>query len=108
MYEALAAAETVRRPEDVRSRTQDQLAAICAKFRVEADVKVVEGNPASTIASEAETLEAELVIVGTRGRTGLQRVLLGSVAESVVRHAACSVLVVRLDASGGMDDGQHR
>ena len=41
--------------------------------------------------------DIDLVVMGTRGRTGLQRVLLGSVAENVVRHAPCSVLVVRAD-----------
>ena len=45
------------------------------------------------IASERE---AGLVVVGTRGRTGLKRLLIGSVAERVVRHAPCSVLVVRI------------
>jgi len=39
--------------------------------------------------------EIDLVVMGTHGRTGLQHVLLGSVAEKVVRHAACPVLVVR-------------
>jgi nucleotide-binding universal stress UspA family protein len=41
----------------------------------------------------------ELVVMGTHGRTGLLRVVLGSVAEKVVRHAPCSVLVVRSDAA---------
>ncbi|MEO5878253.1 MAG: universal stress protein, partial [Streptosporangiaceae bacterium] len=42
--------------------------------------------------------DADLVVVGTHGRTGMARVLLGSVAEQVVRHAPCSILAVRPDA----------
>jgi nucleotide-binding universal stress UspA family protein len=44
----------------------------------------------------AAKLDAELIVVGTAGRTGLDRFMLGSVAEAVVRTAPCSVLVVRL------------
>ena len=55
----------------------------------------VDGTPASAVAKKAEEIDAELVVVGTHGRTGLARLTLGSVAESVVRAAGCSVLVVR-------------
>jgi len=51
--------------------------------------------PAEEIAQLASDLEADLVVVGTHGRRGLRRVLLGSVAEGVVRLAPCEVLVVR-------------
>jgi nucleotide-binding universal stress UspA family protein len=53
------------------------------------------GSPADEIALVARELEAHLVIVGTHGRQGLSRMLLGSVAEGVVRMAPCPVLVVR-------------
>jgi hypothetical protein len=49
-----------------------------------------------TILNAASELPAQLLIVGTRGRTGLSRIALGSVAEAVVRTAPCSVLTVRL------------
>jgi hypothetical protein len=52
-------------------------------------------SPAHEIADLAQDLEAHLVIVGTHGKRGLSRVLLGSVAEGVVRMAPCPVLVVR-------------
>ncbi|MEZ4223686.1 MAG: universal stress protein [Polyangiaceae bacterium] len=51
--------------------------------------------PAEEIAQLASDLEADLVIVGTHGRRGMRRLLLGSVAEGVVRLAPCPVLVVR-------------
>jgi nucleotide-binding universal stress UspA family protein len=54
--------------------------------------------PAHEIAQIAADLEADLVVVGTHGRTGISRLLLGSVAESVVRLAPCPVFVVRAKA----------
>lgn len=53
------------------------------------------GSPAQTIISYAEESDIDLVVAGTRGRRGLQRLLLGSVAEEVVRTAPCPVLTVR-------------
>ncbi len=64
-----------------------QLAHLVAHMRV--------GSPAHEIAQLATDLEAELVIVGTHGRRGISRLLLGSVAEAIVRLAPCSVEVVR-------------
>ncbi|MCA9620002.1 MAG: universal stress protein [Myxococcales bacterium] len=52
-------------------------------------------NPAHGICEHAEKDQADLVVVGTHGRTGLSHLLLGSVAERVLRHAPCSVLAVR-------------
>lgn len=59
------------------------------------DVRISDGSPATEILHAAEELQAELLVVGTHGRTGLSRLALGSVAERVVRGAACSVLAVR-------------
>ncbi len=57
-------------------------------------------GPAGTaIVEAARDLPAELVVVGTHGRSGLQRFFLGSVSEKVIREAHCSVLVVRLTSS---------
>jgi nucleotide-binding universal stress UspA family protein len=53
------------------------------------------GNPADVIVEMAGDLLASAVIVGTHGRKGFQRMVMGSVAESVVRNAGCPVLVVR-------------
>ncbi len=53
------------------------------------------GRADHAVCERARAWGATLVVVGTHGRTGLSRVMLGSVAEHVVRHAPCSVLVVR-------------
>jgi nucleotide-binding universal stress UspA family protein len=53
------------------------------------------GDPASAIVEEAERENADLIVMGTHGRTGLSRLLMGSVAEAVVRRAKCPVLTVK-------------
>lgn len=60
-------------------------------------------SPTHEIAQLASDLEADLVIVGTHGRRGASRLLLGSVAEGVVRLAPCPVLVVRPKAADEQD-----
>jgi len=57
-------------------------------------VELVQGPPASVITGTAERGAHDLIIVGAHGNRGFRRLLLGSVAESTVRHAPCSVLVV--------------
>ena len=53
------------------------------------------GRPYAEIVQLAEELDAGIVVVGSRGEGGVRRALLGSVSDSVVRHAHCPVLVVR-------------
>jgi len=55
----------------------------------------LQGVPAQEISDLAKAEKFDLIVMGTHGRTGLQHVLLGSVAERVVRHAECPVLTVR-------------
>jgi nucleotide-binding universal stress UspA family protein len=53
------------------------------------------GRPDTAIVEMAEELEAGLIVMGSRGLGGVRRALLGSISDSVVRHAHCPVLVVR-------------
>jgi nucleotide-binding universal stress UspA family protein len=62
---------------------------------VEVATRLVELAPAAALAEVAGFVHADLVVVGSHGRRGVRRFLLGSVAEDVVRHARCSVLVGR-------------
>jgi nucleotide-binding universal stress UspA family protein len=65
------------------------------------ETRVRQGDPRREILAEAQDWAADLIIVGSHGRTGTQRWLVGSVAEHVVRHAPCSVEVVRRTAPRG-------
>jgi len=56
----------------------------------------LEGDPATEIVRYAHDAGIDLIVMGTHGRTGLERLLMGSVAEKVMREAKCSVLVVKL------------
>ena len=60
---------------------------------------ILVGLPNTTICHVAQQENADLIIMGSHGRTGLAHVLLGSVAENTVRYAPCPVLVVRADQS---------
>ena len=59
----------------------------------EVEKRLVEGDPAESLVTEAE--DADLVVVGSRGRGGLTSALLGSVSGHVVHHAGCPVVVVK-------------
>jgi nucleotide-binding universal stress UspA family protein len=61
---------------------------------VRAERRLEVGDPATEILRVADELSADLIVMGTHGRTGLGRLLMGSVAEQVVRRAACPVLTV--------------
>jgi nucleotide-binding universal stress UspA family protein len=67
--------------------------------RSEPDVRILprleEGDPAALIVSVAEEVACDLIVMGTHGRTGLRRLLMGSVAEHVLRTAPCPMLTVR-------------
>lgn len=70
-------------------KTQAESAGIRAR------VMKKEGIPADEIVETAKKEDVDLIVVGTLGRSALQKLLLGSVAEKVIRHAPCPVLVVR-------------
>jgi nucleotide-binding universal stress UspA family protein len=63
---------------------------------VKASSKLVEGNPADAIVERSEGLRAAMIVLGTHGRSGFRRFLLGSTAERVVRMATVPVLTVHL------------
>jgi nucleotide-binding universal stress UspA family protein len=71
------------------------LAEALARVSVDAPATIVDRPAASAIVQEAEALGAELIVVGTRGRTGLVRLMLGGVAERVLHAAHCSVRMTR-------------
>jgi nucleotide-binding universal stress UspA family protein len=83
--------------EAARARDGDLAKAMADDLRragFQARAEPLEGDPADQILAAARDGAVDLVVMGTRGRTGLARLLLGSVARNVVTHAPCSVLVV--------------
>ena len=80
----------------VRDSTLASLRACLDRLKAAGTAIAAEGPAARAILETARTRPAELVVVGTVGRTGLSRLALGSVAEAVLRAAPCSTLVVRL------------
>jgi nucleotide-binding universal stress UspA family protein len=62
---------------------------------VELDTHAREGDPAEVIIEIANEQQADLIVVGSRGLTGIKRFLLGSVSNKVSHHAPCSVMIVR-------------
>lgn len=69
--------------------------AATAEHGVEVVPDFRSGRPWREIVNAARELKADLMVVGTHGRSGLDRMLMGSVTEKVVRHAPCTVVVVR-------------
>src|SRR5262249_24396073 len=63
--------------------------------KVKVEHRLMEGDPAREILKMAEETGCDLIIMGTHGRTRLQRMLLGSVAEQVLRKARCPVVTVK-------------
>jgi nucleotide-binding universal stress UspA family protein len=66
-----------------------------AEAGVEAEEKLVEGMPSKVILHEAEAGEYDIIVMGTLGRTGISKLLMGSVAEKIVQNAKCPVLVAK-------------
>lgn len=90
-------------PEPVLDADHDTalgyLTSIAARLRkdnVNVDVETPEGQAASVIVERAAALNAGLILMTTHGRSGLARAVFGSTADSVLRHASCPVLLVRI------------
>jgi nucleotide-binding universal stress UspA family protein len=64
---------------------------------IEVETHAREGQPAEVIIDVAKQVQADLIVVGSRGLTGIKRFLLGSVSSKVSEHASCSVMIVRAD-----------
>jgi nucleotide-binding universal stress UspA family protein len=84
--------ENLKLSKELVERAGEQLGK--AGYKVQTAVEE-EGDPRYKIIDRAASWKADVIVLGSHGRKGLDRFLMGSVAESVVRHARCSVLVVR-------------
>ena len=66
-----------------------------AKNNISIQIMVTQGDPAKVIIELAKAKSYDLIIMGTRGRTAFQELLIGSVSQKVMHHASCPVMVVR-------------
>lgn len=85
--------------DELKEVCRDKLAKFIRKARMPADLVnppvIRKGRPHREITEVARTLKVDLIVISTHGYTGVNRALLGSVTERVVREAPCPVLVVR-------------
>jgi nucleotide-binding universal stress UspA family protein len=66
-----------------------------AAGEVKVETSILEGHPAAEIVKFAVSKKIDLIVIATQGKRGLERLLLGSVAEEIIRSAPCKVLVVK-------------
>lgn len=95
-YEVVLPAALIREAERGGTSKLEALVQKVATEGVAATPHLTEGAAAPAIVRLAERLGADLIVMGTRGHTGLKHVLLGSVAEHTLRHAPCSVMAVKV------------
>jgi len=74
---------------------------------LEVERHLVDGDPAEAILRLASESGCDLIVMGTHGRRGLQRAVLGSVAESVIRRAECPVVTIKLPGAKRTEGGGH-
>jgi nucleotide-binding universal stress UspA family protein len=84
--------------EDLKNKAKEMLEEYkiqSAKKNVSIQIMVTQGDPAQVIIELAKVKSYDLIIMGTRGRTAFQELLIGSVSQKVMHHASCPVMVVR-------------
>lgn len=86
----------------------DRIEHMAQAHEVPVTTALKDGDPATTIVRFADDTDADLVVMGTHGRSGVEHHLIGSVAERVVRQAPCPVMTVRLpDTEITVEDADH-
>lgn len=93
--ELMGSLEAIARERLERARAQVVRTAVESGKPITVDAQLAKGSPADVILTAAHASGCDLVVLGTHGRSGLSHLLLGSVAERVVRHARCAVLTTR-------------
>ena len=88
-------AQVIEQQDRFHKDLADRAAASLRAGGLAAESAMVPGDPRSALVEEARRWEADLLVVGSHGRSGLKRLVLGSVAAHVASHAPCSVLIVK-------------
>ena len=82
-------------PPDVEKEKAKLEKIVPTSSEVACEHAFIHGHPADELVEYAKNHEIDLIVMGTHGRTGLTRVLMGSVAEAVLRNAPCPVLTIK-------------
>ena len=82
----------------VLERTEERVRSFFAGKDLTISSEVLFGSPESRIVETAEAIHPDIIVLGSHGYSRWERLLLGSVSDSVVHHAPCSVLIVRVPA----------
>lgn len=91
------AVDIPKKPEEISYRqVEKQLQAYQESLPCASEIEMVSGDPAAEIVRLAHIHQADLLLIGSRGLTGLNRILKGSVSQQVVEEAPCSVMVVKM------------
>ncbi len=84
--------------EELKNKAEkmlDKYKIQATKSDVPIEITVTQGDPAQVIIELAKTKRYDLIIMGTRGKSAIQELLIGSVSQKVMHHASCPVMVVR-------------
>jgi nucleotide-binding universal stress UspA family protein len=90
-----------RQAKDAAEQAETQLRSLFPGLLLDITTEVVNGSPQRVLVEKAQKWEADLIVVGSHGYGFWSRALLGSVSNSVIHHAPCSVLVVRTAKDAG-------
>jgi nucleotide-binding universal stress UspA family protein len=98
-HTAAFADEVDRLLDRERDNAQARLQALLADYPQVAadDVHLIKGNPGAVIADHATAMAADLIVMGTVGRTGLSGLIMGNTAETILGQVRCSVIAVKPD-----------
>ncbi|WP_306060949.1 universal stress protein [Natronococcus wangiae] len=96
--EAVWDREFMERREGEAEELLDEYEAIAAEQDISVETEIAHGSPSRAILGAVDDFDIDHVVIGSRGRTGAGRVVLGSVAETVAKRAPVSVTIVRPDA----------
>ncbi len=110
-----AATDLLAEPVGMADDLAEELARLMEGWRSDAErilgrevrTSILRGTPAAEIVRFARDRGFDLLVLATHGRTGLKRLVLGSVAEQVVRQAPCPVLVARRTDTSGVERSAH-
>ncbi|CAL9079625.1 unnamed protein product [Musa textilis] len=96
VYATSSVIDSVRRAQEQNSRNLlERATQVCRNKLVDAEMVIVDGDPKEMICQFAEQMQADLLVVGSRGLSKIRRAILGSVSDYCAHHATCPVLIVK-------------